>query len=258
LDWHALRPGLTPLRGSCHQDGRCRPPAPPAMVPVRAAWQCRAAGCSSAARRPAWRRRRTARSPGRSGSAAAGSPPATRSCAPPSSGGDPAGLMTPPTAGDPHLDPPPRQVVAAAAVVVGLVRVALVGPAAPPTAGGADLGDVVQQRLEHAGVRGVGRGHQQRQPAALSGQVQLAAALGPVDRVGASVVPRTARRLKESTLTRDHSSWPGSPSSSSRPRGVVRTPRRGPTRQTAASRSSRCRSRTRPPAAAPTGSRCAP
>jgi hypothetical protein len=53
-------------------------------------WSQRAAGCSTAGRRPAWRRRRTAQSPGRSGCAAAGTRPARRSCAQLSSGDGPA------------------------------------------------------------------------------------------------------------------------------------------------------------------------
>jgi hypothetical protein len=63
-----------------------------------------------------------------------------------SSGGGPAGSRTHPTAGDPHLDPSASEVAAAAAVVVGFVRVVLVGSAAPPTAGGADPRDIVQQQ----------------------------------------------------------------------------------------------------------------
>ncbi len=122
-----------------------------------------AAGCSTAGRRPAWRTRRTARSPGRSGSAAAGSRPARRSSAPPSSGGGPAAARLDPTSGDAHLDAPPRQVGAAAAMIVGLVRVALVGPAAPLARWRAHRREVVQQRRKHQAVVGVGPGHQQRQ-----------------------------------------------------------------------------------------------
>ena len=63
---------------------------------------------------------------------------------------------------------------------------------------------------KHQAVVGVGPGHQQRQrqPGAVSGQVQLGPGLGAVDR-GAGQVPRTARRLKLSALSRDQSSASG-------------------------------------------------
>jgi hypothetical protein len=63
-------------------------------VTVRAPRWYREAGCSPAARRPAWRRRRTAPSPGHSGSAAADTPPARRSSVPPSTDGGPAAGTT--------------------------------------------------------------------------------------------------------------------------------------------------------------------
>ena len=63
-------------------------------VTVHAPRRYREAGCSPAARRPAWRRRRTAQSPGRSGSAAADTPPARRSSVLPSSDGGPAAATT--------------------------------------------------------------------------------------------------------------------------------------------------------------------
>ena len=86
-----------------------------------------------------------------------------------------------------------------------------------PAGGRAHRWEVVQQRLQYQAVVEVGPGHQhrQRQPAALNRQVQLGAALGPVDRVCATWSPLVARRLKESTLTRDQSSPPAAPSSSS-------------------------------------------
>jgi hypothetical protein len=68
--------------------------------------------------------------------------------------------------------------------------------------------------------------------------------------------PRTAGRLKASTLTRDHSSAPASPSSSSSSSwSRSKTPPCAHSLK-AASSSLRCRSRTRRPAATPTGSRC--
>jgi site-specific recombinase XerD len=65
-------------------------------VTVRGPRRYREAGCSPAGRRPASRRRRTARSPGHSGSVAAGTRLARRSTAPPSTGGGPAESTTPP------------------------------------------------------------------------------------------------------------------------------------------------------------------
>lgn len=96
-----------------------------------------------------------------------------------------------PTAGDADLDPAPGQVGTAAAMVVGLVGVDLGRAAAPAAGRGLHLGEVVQQRLEHQAVVGIGPSHQQRQRQAttLNGQVQLGAGLGPVDRVCATQVP---------------------------------------------------------------------
>ena len=48
-------------------------------------------------------------------------------------------------------------------MVVGRVGVDLLGAAAPAASRGPNRGEVVQQRLEHQVVVGVGRGHQQRQ-----------------------------------------------------------------------------------------------
>jgi hypothetical protein len=80
------------IRGRGTVDGGVR-------VIARAPWPRRAAGCSTAGRRPAWRRRRTARSRGHSGCAAAGIRPARRSSAPPSSGSGPAAARTRPHSG---------------------------------------------------------------------------------------------------------------------------------------------------------------
>jgi hypothetical protein len=100
-----------------------------------------------------------------------------------------------PTAGDADLDPPLGKVAAAAALIVGLVGVNLLGAAVPTADRGPHLGDVVQQRLEHCRIGGVGRGYQQRQrqPGALSGQVELGPGLGAVDRVCAGQVPPEPR-----------------------------------------------------------------
>jgi hypothetical protein len=96
-----------------------------------------------------------------------------------------------PTAGDADLDPPPGEVAAAAVMIVGLVGVDLLGAAAPAAGRGPHVGKVVQQRLEHQAVVGIGPSHQQRQRQAttLNGQVQLASGLGPVDRVCATQIP---------------------------------------------------------------------
>jgi hypothetical protein len=76
-----------------------------------------------------------------------------------------------------------------------LVGVNLLGAAAPAAGRGAHRRDVVQQRLEHQAVVGVGPGHQQRQrqATALNRQVQLASRLGPVDWVCAGVIPPEQR-----------------------------------------------------------------
>jgi hypothetical protein len=76
-------------------------------------------------------------------------------------------------------------------MVVGLVGVDLAGPAAPPPAGHADRRDVVQHRLEHDRVMGVGgtHDHRDRQAAAFAGQVQLGPALAAIDWVCAGQVP---------------------------------------------------------------------
>jgi hypothetical protein len=230
------------------------------MVPVREDRQRRAAGCSTVARRPPWRTRRTARSRGHSGREAAGTRPARRSCVPPSSDGDPTGSRSRPAPGDADLAAPPRQLAATAAMIVGLVGVDLLEATTTPAGLGAHRREVAQQRLGHQAVVGVGPGHQQRQrqPAALSGQVQLGSGLGPVDRICATQVPLVARRLQEFTLTRDQSSAPAWPSSSSRTSWSRSSTWRGPTRRTAASMWSPSHSRTRLPAAAPKGWRYGP
>jgi hypothetical protein len=101
--------------------------------------RCRVAGCSSAARRPAWRRRRSAQSCGRSGYAVAGTQPAgDRSLRLPAMAAQPDRRLDP-TSGDPNLDPAPGEVAATAAVVIGLVGVDLARPTAPPTSWRPDL-----------------------------------------------------------------------------------------------------------------------
>jgi hypothetical protein len=121
-------------------------------------------------------------------------------------------------AGDPRLDATPAQLGAAAAMVIRLVGVEFAGPSATPPGGHADRRDVVQHRLQHGGVVGVGRAydHRQRQPIRLASHMELGAGLASVDGVCAGQVPPlTARRLNESTLTRPRSTRPASPSSSS-------------------------------------------
>ena len=129
----------------------------------------RAAGCSTAWRRPAWRTRGTAWSPGHSGYGAAGARPARRSCARLSSGGGPASRTT-------------------------------------------------RQCLEHGAVVGVDSGHEHRQlQPAVTARCRLDPGLArSFSRPGLRQrgPPGTARRLKESTLTCDQSSWLAAPSSS--------------------------------------------
>jgi hypothetical protein len=63
---------------------------------------------------------------------------------------------------------------------------------------------------------GGGHHHGERQATTLADHVQLGPRLAPVDRISANVVPpRLARTLMESTLARDQSSRPASPSRSS-------------------------------------------
>ena len=123
-----------------------------------------------------------------------------------------------PGAGDPGPDAPPAQIRPAAAMIIGLVGVDLGRPGPPAPAGHPDRRDVLQHGLRHRRVVGVGRAdhHRDRQPAGVTGKVQLGPRLAPIDRVCAGQVPPlTARRLKESTLTRSRSMRPASPSSSS-------------------------------------------
>jgi hypothetical protein len=65
-------------------------------------------------------------------------------------------------ASDPRVDPTPTQVGPAATLVVGLVGMHLGRPAPPASAGHPDRWDVVQHRLQHGRVVGVGRTHDQR------------------------------------------------------------------------------------------------
>ena len=67
-----------------------------------------------------------------------------------------------PAAGDAGLDPSPAQLAGATAVIVGLVGMHLAGTAPPAAGGHADRRDVLQHRLQHGRVVGVGRAHDQR------------------------------------------------------------------------------------------------
>jgi hypothetical protein len=165
---------------------------------------CRPSGCSPAAPRPAWRRRRTARIlvVADAQPAAAGQP-GDRAFHLPAVAAEP-GRWFHGTAGDPHPDPLPREVAAAAAVVVGLVGVDLVGSIAPSTPGRTDLGDVVQQGLEdcRSGVLAAVISSDSGNPVPSAARWSLHPGLAR------STSPRTARRLKESTVTRAQSSAP--------------------------------------------------
>src|SRR5919108_6624752 len=105
---------------------------------VTGRWPHRAAGCSTAGRRPAWRSKEP---PGVPVVADAQPPapgqPRDRAFRFPAVAAQPLRGLDP-TAGDADLDAPPRQAVTAAAMVVGLVSVALVGPAAPLARWGPD------------------------------------------------------------------------------------------------------------------------
>jgi hypothetical protein len=106
-------------------------------------------------------------------------------------------------------------------VTHALISMNLARPRPPMAAGRAHRRQVVQQRGEQRRVVRVGGGQQDRQrdPAGLGGEVELAAGLAAVGGVCAGVAsPFAARRLTESTLTRDQSRRPASPSASSRTR----------------------------------------
>jgi hypothetical protein len=123
-----------------------------------------------------------------------------------------------PTPGDPRPDPTALQVGPVRRTVVALVSVDRARPGAPPPSRRTDRRNVIQDRLERAGVVDVGGGHRggQRQPATVADQVELASRLAAVDWICAHLVPpRLARTLMVSTLVRDQSSWPCSPSRSS-------------------------------------------
>jgi hypothetical protein len=80
-----------------------------------------------------------------------------------------------------------------------------------------DRRDVIEDRLEHGGVVDVGGGdgRGQRQPTTVADQVELAPGLATIDGICAHLVPpRLARTLMVSTLARDQSSRPCSPSRS--------------------------------------------
>src|SRR6266545_2991291 len=73
-----------------------------------------------------------------------------------------------PTPGDPRGDPTAPQVGPVRRTVVALVSVDRARPGASPPGRRTDRRNVIQDRLERAGVAGVGGGHRggQRQPAA--------------------------------------------------------------------------------------------
>lgn len=97
----------------------------------------------------------------------------------------------------------------------------LARPRPSMAAGRAHRGQVIQQRGEQRRVVRVGGGQQDGKgdPEVVGGEVELAAGLAAVGGVCAGVAPPfVAHRLTESTLTRDQSRWPASPSASSRTR----------------------------------------
>src|SRR5215207_10192689 len=89
------------------------------------------------------------------------------------------------------------------------------GAGASPPSRRPDRRNVGHDGLEHGGAVEVGRGHHdaQRHPAIVADQVELASRLATIDGICAHVVPpRLARTLMVSTLARDQSTWPCSPS----------------------------------------------
>ena len=101
--------------------------------------------------------------------------------------------------------------------VVALVSVDRARPGASPPGRRTDRRNVIQDRLERAGVVDVGGGHRggQRQPATVADQVELASRLATIDWICAHVVPpRLARTLMVSTLARDQSRRPAAPNRS--------------------------------------------
>jgi hypothetical protein len=107
---------------------------------------------------------------------------------------------------DAVLDPTHYARIATPAVVVALVGVQLLGPTAgPPASPRPDRHDGVEQRLHHAAVVHVGRGHRDRERDALpvDQEVVLATRLALVGRVrsdGGS--PLFAAKLRLSRLAR--------------------------------------------------------
>jgi hypothetical protein len=152
---------------------------------------------------------------------AADSPATTPATVPPSNGGDPAGSWTPPHVGRSRADPAAAQDRSAARVVVPCRRAAWLGAdeAVRDAPWPDNCRDRVHELLQQLGVVGVGRREPNRQlhSGGVDQQVILGAWLAPVDRIGANEVPpRRARPLTESIAALDPSTWPSSPSQSSR------------------------------------------
>jgi hypothetical protein len=122
-----------------------------------------------------------------------------------------------PTPGDPRPDPTALQVGPVRRTVVALVSVDRARPGAPPPSRRTDRRNVIQDRLECAGVVDVGGGHRggQRQPATVADQWSLLPGLPRSTGFAPTWPPRLARTLMVSTLARDQSSRPCSPSRSS-------------------------------------------
>jgi hypothetical protein len=146
--------------------------------------------------------------------------------------------------------------------VIPLVSVDLVGSLAPPPRWRADRRNILQGGREHGGVGHVGGGDHrgQRQPTAIADQVKLGPRLATIDGILRPLgpPPGLARRLMVSTLARDQSSPPCSPSRSNTFRWSASNTRPRPTRSGGASRSPASRSRVPGRAAAAKGWRCGP
>ena len=165
------------------------------------------------------------------------------------------------TPSDPRPDPTPPQPGTVARAVIALVSVQLAGSGPPPPGWGQHRGDIIQDRGEHGHVGDIGRRHDrgQRQPAPLTGEVDLGPRLAAIDRICAYVVPRVWRAHWPSPRSRATSpTGPQDRAGPTPPGGVARTPRPWPTRSTGATPSLASRSQVPGLAGAAKGLRCGP
>lgn len=120
-------------------------------------------------------------------------------------------------AGDARHDLPAAQPSEPVVEVVALVRVQLGRAMAPGSIAGADRPDTAHQRDQRLAVVKVGAGnaHRDRQPVAVTDNVDLRPELAAISRIRSGQgPPLTARTLTESIAQRDQSSSPFAPSRS--------------------------------------------